>query len=371
MFKLKPIIALPLGYTGSSQVLFWMIALQQKFGRCVKLPLSPFETPAGFRGRFVVAYLLAAYLLNAIAIAAEASTPPDSPGGSVSAISTAVPASADVIPAPADVVPAPVYEVLTPAEAVPAPAGKVAPLSGKVTKNEATEAVCTKPALKPDPKWHKDLEKGNLVLPKLIQAISGRPNSDETEKLLRGVIKILYENHEFKLVREDSSELKFGPDTILGDRIIQSLERTRRDTDKYSQNLGSVISGLRGVSVTDNHVELLREGPDDLRIALSAGKKMIPIKLKEIRLRRLSMDLDESKGYPTVRNISGLEVIVTAGVDFHITLKEFSRTKNAKGDTTVTFGILNPLPKAFRSALGLKEISYFSHTVRKKVERPA
>lgn len=237
--------------------------------------------------------------------------------------------------------------------------------------NDQFKSVSAKPTLKADPKWETDLDKGNLVLPKLIQAISGRTNSDETQKLLRGVVKITRDDDSFKLIREDSKELNFGPDTILGDRMIQSLERTRRDTDKYGQNLGEVMAGLKGVSVAGNHVELLREGPQDVRIAVAAAKKSIPIKLKEVRLSRLSMDLDESKGYPSVRNINGIEVVVSAGVDFHIRLKEFSRTKNARGDTMVTFGIVNPLPKALRIALGLKEITYFSHTVRKKVERSA
>jgi hypothetical protein len=225
--------------------------------------------------------------------------------------------------------------------------------------------------LKSDPKWETPLTSGNDVLPKLIQAISGRENSDETKALLRGVVKISRTDDSFSLIREDSRELRFGPDTILGDKMVQNLERTKHDTDKYGQNLGKVVSGLKGVSVAGNRVELLREGPDQVVIPVSAGSKKIPFKLKEVKLSRLTMDLDESKGFPAVRNISGLEVVVTAGMDFHIVLKEFWRTRNNRGDTTVTFGILNPIPRAIRCALGLKEISYFSHTVRKKQERSA
>lgn len=329
-----------------------MISLQPKFSLVSDRPISMTASTASFRGRFGVVAFISTLLLV---------TNGSSLRGMVSAAAE-VSSEATAADMPLSVDAKSSDDLST--------AGKTS-FSGRVIRVETTESACAKPDLKTNPEWVSKLENGNLVLPKLIQAISGRTNSEETVKLLRGVVKILREERSFKLVREDSNELRFGPDTILGDRINQSLERTKRDTDKYSQNLGSVITGLNGVLVNGNHVELLRDGPEDLRIALSAGKKLIPIKLKEIHLTRLSMDLDESKGYPSVRNINGLEVIVTAGVEFHITLKEFSRTKNAKGDTTVTFGILNPLPKAIRVALGLNEISYFSHTIRKKVERPA
>lgn len=226
-------------------------------------------------------------------------------------------------------------------------------------------------ALKPDPEWTTALPSGTETIAKLIQAISGRPNSEATRELLRGVIKISRNGDSFDLLREDKEELHFDADTALGDRMVHSLERTKSDTDKYSKNLGSVLTGLKSVSVTGNHVELLREEPQEVSIPVYAGSKMIPFRLKEVRISRLSMDLDESKGLLAVKNISGLEVILVAGVELHIVPREFWRTRNEKGDTTVTFGIINPLPTLIRTAFRMKEISYFSHTVRKKKERPA
>jgi len=255
-----------------------------------------------------------------------------------------------------------------------------APIEGSVTATVPAAAVplikdrvegTSAEAVKTDPRWKSPLASGNDSLPKLIEAISGKKNSEETAELLRGVVRVSRSTDGFSFKREDDQELEFGSSTILGGKMLESLEKTQRDTDKYGANLGEVVSGLSGVSVNGNHVELLRSGPTEVKIPVSAGVKKIPFKLKEVRLGQLSMDLDESKGFPAIRNITGLEVIVSAGIDLHIVLKEFWRTKNDAGDTTVTFGIVNPLPKALRAALGLKEISYFSHTIRKKKERAA
>jgi hypothetical protein len=220
-----------------------------------------------------------------------------------------------------------------------------------------------------DPKWKTDLPTGNQCLAKLITAISGKPNGEGTVQLLRGVDRISRSDKSITLHREDNLELQIVPGTIFGDKIFENFEKTKTDTNKYSGNLSEVLSGLKAIQVTGNHVEILREDPQNVSIQVSAGVKKLPFRLKEVRINRLSMDLDEGKGFPAVKNVSGLDVIVKVGVDFHIVPKEFWRTKNDRGDTTVTFGIVNPLPSAIKMALGLKEITYFSHTVRKKQER--
>ncbi len=224
-------------------------------------------------------------------------------------------------------------------------------------------------ALDDEPKWVSELPAGNQCLAKLISAISGKPNGEATVHLLRGVDRISRSDKTITLHREDGLQLQILPGTTFGDKIFENFEKTKTDTNKYSGNLSEVLSGLNAIQVTGNHVEILREDPQNVSIQVSAGVKKLPFRLKEVRINRLSMDLDESKGFPAVKNVSGLDVIVKVGVDFHIVPKEFWRTRNDRGDTTVTFGIVNPLPSAIRMALGLKEITYFSHTVRKKQER--
>ena len=220
-----------------------------------------------------------------------------------------------------------------------------------------------------DPCWTSALPTGNQVLSKLVTAISGKPNSEKTDELLRGVDRVSVAENSFTLHREDDQELLIDAGTTLGDHMLQGLEKAKADTDKYSGNLSQIISGLKAVQVTGNHVEVIRDGEENVNIAVTAGVKKLPFRLKEVRLSRLSLDLDESKGFPAVKNLTGLEAIVKVGIDFHIVLKEFWRTRNDRGDTTVTFGIVNPLPRAVRMALGLKEITYVSHTLRKKQER--
>lgn len=218
------------------------------------------------------------------------------------------------------------------------------------------------------PSWHSDLPSGNQCLSKLITVVSGKPNSESTDGLLRGVDKVSFCNDLFTFHREDDQELLIGAGTALGDRMLKSLEKTKIDTDKYSGNLSQIMSEFKAVQITGNHVEIVRDGEENVSIPVSDGVKKLPFRLKEVRLGRLSLDLDESQGFPAIKNLTGLEAIVKVGIDFHIVLKEFWRTKNDRGDTTVTVGIVNPLPRAVRAALGLKEITHVSHTIRKKQE---
>lgn|GEM_PF-1642404 len=224
-------------------------------------------------------------------------------------------------------------------------------------------------AVEEEPSWKTELPTGNQCLSKLITAISGKPNSEHTDEFLRGVVKVSRSDDSFTFSREDGQELLIRPGTAIGDKMLKDFEKTKSDTNKYSGNLSEVMSGLKAVQVTGNHVDVIRDGAQDVSIAVTVGKKKLPFRLKEVRLSRLSMELDETKGFPSVKNVTGLDVIVKVGIDFHIVLKEFWRTKNDKGDTTITFGIVNPLPHAVRMALGLKEITYVSHTIRKKQER--
>ncbi len=222
-----------------------------------------------------------------------------------------------------------------------------------------------------EPHWTTTLETGNKTLLTLIQSVSGKPNNDETTTLLTGVVKISHQNDVFTFHRENGDQLTCGPSTALGDKLRSELTRAKSDVERYgSPILSKTISDFHGVEVNGQHVDILRDGPEELTLRIpKKARKKLPVKVKEVRLGRMSLELDESKGYPAIRNISGVEVVVWLGIELHITPKEFWRTQNERGDTTLTVGILNPLPKALRMAFGLKEISYFSHTVRKKQER--
>lgn len=232
----------------------------------------------------------------------------------------------------------------------------------------ADEPVAATTTPIPQPEWKTPLPKGNDKFIKLLRAVSGRDESEEMRNMLSGVTKVALNGETFELVREDSAVLRFPPGTALGDRVHNSLEKTRQDTDRYGDHLSELLTSLRAVSLKGNHVELERSGPHDLRVAIKGSKHKIPFKVKELRISRISLDLDESKGYPAIKNINGLDVVVTLGIDWHIVLKEFWRTKNDKGETTVTFGIITPLPKPIRFALGINEISHFSYTFHKKKE---
>ncbi len=230
-------------------------------------------------------------------------------------------------------------------------------------------AQCSPSAEKPfqQPCWKDELNNGNEKLRILYEAISGKEMDDETRKLLRGVTKISRARHDsFELQREDSAVLNFSSDTIFGDKIRRGLDKAQEDTDKYGEHLSELISSLKAVSVDGDHIELIRTGSKDLRIRIKDAKRKLPIKLKELRISKMSLDLDQSKGFPTIKNIEGLKVMISVGFEIAIVPKEFWRSRNAKGDTVVTFGVVNPLPKPIRAAFRMGEVAYFSHTLKKK-----
>ncbi len=209
----------------------------------------------------------------------------------------------------------------------------------------------------------------NQTFVQLIEAVSGKPATEEIRNLVQGVVGLRRKGEAVELTKSDSSIVLIDSDTEFGASVIRDLSEAKEKlTSKFGPEVGRLVDAFVGVAVNGSHIDVIRDGPEDEDIDLSEKKIKRQLPLKRVRLSKISLDLVQVDAHPTLKNIIGIEVIPNAGFEIPITLKEFSRSKNQDGDDVLTFGIRNPLPifKPLRKLFGIKDIIPFTWTAKRK-----
>ncbi len=71
------------------------------------------------------------------------------------------------------------------------------------------------------PQWKTTLSDGNETFLRVLEAISGRPNNEETCSLLKGVVKITKLENKFEFLRQDEEALELDASTKLGSNMLR------------------------------------------------------------------------------------------------------------------------------------------------------
>jgi len=222
-----------------------------------------------------------------------------------------------------------------------------------------------KPESKPESLWKTPLPKGSRGIILMYEAVSGKHSNDETNNLLTGVTEIERGDNELVLHREDGAVLHLTRSTKLGAHYLDGISQSEcKAREKGGTVAGDIVAGLSRISAQGNKIDVFRE-PEDVDIDVAKCVKRKTAALKEINLSHLSFLIEEHGEHPSIKEITGICVHLKWGLSWKIELKEFSREKNAEGNTVLTFGIKNPVPIPFRKALFMHDIIHWTYVAKK------
>lgn len=222
-------------------------------------------------------------------------------------------------------------------------------------------------------KWAKPLSNGPQTLSHLLTAVSGKPNSAETDSLLVGVKALVREKDDFRLVRSDGEELLVPRDSHMGDRMfccMQKLENEARE--KVGDPLANYVHNVDALTVNGENVELHHSGAEDVHIPLPTNQPWLPVRLKELHLKNIHLKLVDGNNVTVhkIKELDGIAAVVhTAGVDISVEPREFWRFHDKQGNTRVVLGIANPVPAPVRRFLCLPEVVRVHYTFKKDHEK--
>lgn len=221
-------------------------------------------------------------------------------------------------------------------------------------------------------RWDTEFEAGNETMCHLLEAVSGKRTGENTRHLMRGVTSIIKQENDFRLIRADGAELIVPRESKSGERMfscMEKLERTARK--KISEEAAQYVHNVDALIVDGDSIELRHSGKENFDIPLPTNQPWLPVKLKEIRVSNIKLNLVEGKENDVhrIKSIDGIAAIVSsAGVDLKIEPREFWRFKDKKGHTHIVFGIKSLVPGPVRHFLGLPEVMHVNLTIRKKKE---
>ncbi len=237
---------------------------------------------------------------------------------------------------------------------------ETAPSQSSIHSNEPIPIPTSSDSAEPDP---------NQTFVRFIEAVSGKPATEEIRNLVQGVVSLQRKGESVELTKSDSSKVLVGSDTEFGASVVRDLSEAKdKLSAKFGPEVGTLVDEFVGVTANGSHIDVIRNGPEveDLDLSERKIKKQLP--LRRVRLSKISVDLVQVDGHPALKNITGIEVVPNAGFEIPIILKEFSRSQNQDGNDVLIFGIRNPLSlfKPFRKLFGIKDTIPFTWTVKKK-----
>lgn len=222
--------------------------------------------------------------------------------------------------------------------------------------------------------WSTECADGSQTMSHLLTAVSGKPNSEKTDKLLLGVTSIVREDNQYRLVRCDGAQLMVPRNTEVGERMFSCMEKVERQArKKIGEEAADYVRRLDTLSVTGDTVELHHAGDENVNVPLPTNQPWLPVKLKELRLKNIRLHLVESEGQNTphkIKSIDGIAAIVdSAGINVSVEPREFWRYKDKQGHTHLVFGIKSLIPAPIRFVLHLPDVMHFNLKVNKKKDK--
>jgi hypothetical protein len=241
----------------------------------------------------------------------------------------------------------------------------------------AVAFICASPAraeeADPQLQWDTPMMEGNVVLSHMLIAMSGRPNSEQTDRLLVGVKALVREQNNFRLIRSDGAELVVPRDSHMGDRMFSCMEKIENEArDKIGDELATYVHNLDTLTVVGEGIEIHHSGKEDFHIPLPGNQPWLPIHLKELHLKTIRVNLLDGQGKDVhrIKNIDGIACVVhSAGVDINIEPREFWRYRDKKGHTHVVLGIKSLIPAPVRMFFHFPEVVHFQFMFKKDHHR--
>jgi hypothetical protein len=233
--------------------------------------------------------------------------------------------------------------------------------------------ICVMPAraelTDPQLKWDAPLVGGNTILSHLLVAVSGRPNSEQTDRLLVGVKAIVREQDKFRLVRADGAELVVPRDSNMGDRMFSCMEKIETQArDKVGDELADYVHNVDALTVEGDGIQIHHTGKEDFHVPLPLNQPWLPVHLKELHLKNIHLQLvdGQSKDVHRIKGLDGIACVVhSAGVDLNIEPREFWRYRDKKGHTHVVLGIQSLIPKPVRSFFHFPDVVHVQFMFKK------
>jgi len=217
--------------------------------------------------------------------------------------------------------------------------------------------------------WKTPLPQGTRGMRIFLQAISGRAVKPRTDYLLAGVVKVSRDRDRITFQREDSQVLELGASTTYGADLIYDLQKAERKAlERAGPQAAQLVHNLSAISLDGQRVVVDIRSPMEQRIVLpERGGGWISVRLKEIRLRDLSMEIAEHNGHPALKKIEGLVAVVHAtAFDLPFEIKEFSAFKDEEDRKHVHIGVKNLVPGPLRMLFGLPEVVSYDFVKKKK-----
>jgi hypothetical protein len=218
--------------------------------------------------------------------------------------------------------------------------------------------------------WTTPMLQGNEVMSHLLVAVSGKPNSEKTDALLVGVKSIVREEKNFRLIRDDGAELVVPRDTHMGEKMFTCMEKIERQArKKVGDELADYVKSVDALNVEGDGIVLHHSGEESVCVPLPTNQPWLPVKLKELRLKHIRLQLVDGKGFDVhrIKNIDGIAAVVEiAGADLKVEPREFWRYRDKKGNTRVVLGVQSLIPKPVRSLLHLPDVVHVHYTFKKK-----
>jgi len=199
----------------------------------------------------------------------------------------------------------------------------------------------------------------------LLEAVTGKKCGQNTDNLLTGVIKITRTDDAVEFNRNDGATLVWRKDTGDGARFFSNWEESAAKLEKQvGENGANYWRGLHSIEAKGSNIEVLA---DDGNCSVPFQKEQNGfLKLKSLRLRKLSLTIKKENGLIWIKRLDGVEALLSAGIaEVPIQLREFCRRRNDKGDTVLTFGLSTPFFSPLRALLIVPDAFRISFVIKK------
>lgn len=152
--------------------------------------------------------------------------------------------------------------------------------------------------------WPTPLPVGSVQLAHLFEAVSGKPNKDDINELLRGVLSIERGKESFTLRRSDGATLELPRGSDEGDRMFNCLEKSEKSAkEKLGEPAAAYVRSVNALVVKGDRIELQHTGEPSLDIQLPSDQPYLPVSLKALRLANISMQLADDGSIAKVKGI--------------------------------------------------------------------
>ncbi len=199
----------------------------------------------------------------------------------------------------------------------------------------------------------------------LLEAVSGKKCGANTQNLLTGVIRIARSADTVEFNRNDGAILIWHKDTGDGARFFSDWEDSAAKIEKQVGESGAdYLRGLRSIEAKGSNIEVLA-GQGYCSVPFQNEQNGF-LKLKSLRLRKLSLTIKRENGLIWIKRLDGVEALLSAGIaEVPIQLREFCRRRNEKGDTVLTFGLSTPFLSPLRALLIVPDAFRISFVIKK------